>query len=189
MFDGGLIHILYFPFTVPPSFQQSLVDELGLSTDTDLLAGTVMLEALEAANLLPELQSMRDVTVVVPLDSAFYTVGSIFDGMSIDTLRSILQYHIIPNTDETLASELLQAPIEFNRSFKSLQGTNLTLAWIQNHCDSYICIPETCAVGGALMTPGLDGIGAGLVLTGNGNLVRVDAYDTMMWIKDFSLHC
>lgn len=53
-------------------------------------------EALSLTGLLNEIDTLGNITILAPQDTAFYRVGSVFDdSMSIDKLRSLLMYHIL----------------------------------------------------------------------------------------------
>lgn len=82
-FTGGVVHIIDTVLTIPESISSTAV-AAGLS-------GAV--GALTRTNLAGPLDMMPDVTVFVPNNMAFESIGSALPNLSMSALADILQYH------------------------------------------------------------------------------------------------
>ncbi|THY11380.1 FAS1 domain-containing protein [Aureobasidium pullulans] len=105
--------------------------------------------ALEAGNLGfdvglsgPDQKGLNisDFTIFIPTDEAFETIGSVLASADLETLQTVLKYHIIPNN-------VIFSPSLGNITVTSLQGDNLTFtvlpdgtAWVNN---AKITFPNT----------------------------------------------
>ncbi|KAF2018587.1 Fasciclin-domain-containing protein [Aaosphaeria arxii CBS 175.79] len=76
--------------------------------------------------------NISDYTIFVPTDEAFENIGSILASANLETLQSVLSYHIIPNN-------VIFSPSLGNVTVPSLQGEDLTItvlpdgsAWVNN---------------------------------------------------------
>lgn len=96
-----------------------------------------MLEALQTAGLLDEFQAAKDVTLFVPYDAAWYKVGSIFDGMSVNDLRDLLRYHMVQG-NVTYAAELENGGNNVYLNLTTMQGSSVAFTydgafWVNNN--------------------------------------------------------
>ncbi|CAD0016460.1 unnamed protein product [Aureobasidium pullulans] len=105
--------------------------------------------ALEAANLGfdvglsgPDQKGLNisDFTIFIPTNEAFEAIGSVLASADLETLQTVLKYHIIPNN-------VIFSPSLGNVTVTSLQGDNLTFtvlpdgtAWVNN---ARITFPNT----------------------------------------------
>lgn len=69
-----------------------------VSTTASAANLTYFLGALAAANLSSTIESLSDVTIFAPSNTAFESIGSALGNLSTDALVSILQYHVINGT-------------------------------------------------------------------------------------------
>ena len=89
--------------------------------------------------------NISDYTIFVPTDEAFESIGSVLESADLETLQSVLTYHIIPNN-------VIFSPSLGNVTVPSLQGTNLTFtvlpdgsAWVNQ---ARIIYPNTILYNG-----------------------------------------
>ncbi|KAL8799561.1 MAG: hypothetical protein Q9182_005800 [Xanthomendoza sp. 2 TL-2023] len=87
-FTGGVVHIIDNVLTIPQKISTTAV-AAGLSG----VAG-----ALTQAKLVDTVDSLKDVTVFAPNNSAFQAIGSALPNLTTTQLASILQYHVINGT-------------------------------------------------------------------------------------------
>ena len=87
-FTGGVIHVVDNVLTEPQNISTTAV-EAGLSS----AAG-----ALTSANLVSPIDTMMDLTVFVPNNTAFQAIGSALGNLTTQDLASILEYHGMPTT-------------------------------------------------------------------------------------------
>ncbi|KAI4087544.1 MAG: hypothetical protein LQ344_006697 [Seirophora lacunosa] len=87
-FTGGVVHIIDSVLTIPQNVSSTAV-AAGLSG----VAG-----ALTRANLVDAVDSLNDVTIFAPNNSAFQAIGSALPNMTTSMLASILQYHVVNGT-------------------------------------------------------------------------------------------
>ncbi|KAI4173143.1 MAG: hypothetical protein LQ343_003070 [Gyalolechia ehrenbergii] len=87
-FTGGVVHIIDTVLTVPQNVSSTAV-AAGLSG----IAG-----ALTRAELVDTLDSLSDVTIFAPNNSAFQAIGSALPNLTMTQLADILQYHVINGT-------------------------------------------------------------------------------------------
>ncbi|KAL8650082.1 MAG: hypothetical protein Q9210_004033 [Variospora velana] len=88
MFTGGVVHIIDRVLTVPQNVSSTAV-AAGLSG----VAG-----ALARADLLDAVDSLNDVTIFAPNNSAFQAIGSALPNLTTQMLAGILQYHVVNGT-------------------------------------------------------------------------------------------
>lgn len=76
--------------------------------------------------------NISDYTIFVPTNEAFENIGSVLQSADLQTLQSVLSYHIIPNN-------VIFSPSLGNVTVSSLQGEDLTFtvlpdgtAWVNN---------------------------------------------------------
>lgn len=98
-FDRGVVHILNGALQPPGSLHEVIPQLRTMTTDVISFDSdfSIFLEALYITGLMKELETDSNITILAPIDSEFYKVGSIFDGMPLDDLKEILSYHIIVN--------------------------------------------------------------------------------------------
>ncbi|KAH7309865.1 beta-Ig-H3/fasciclin [Stachybotrys elegans] len=89
--------------------------------------------------------NISDYTIFVPTDEAFESIGSVLESADLETLQSVLRYHIIPNN-------VIFSPSLGNVTVASLQGPDLTFtvlpdgsAWVNN---ARIIFPNTILYNG-----------------------------------------
>jgi hypothetical protein len=89
--------------------------------------------------------NISDYTIFVPTNEAFESIGSVLESADLETLQSVLTYHIIPNN-------VIFSPSLGNVTVPSLQGTNLTFtvlpdgsAWVNQ---ARIVYPNTILYNG-----------------------------------------
>ncbi|KAL8989522.1 MAG: hypothetical protein Q9169_008344 [Polycauliona sp. 2 TL-2023] len=87
-FSGGVVHIIDRVLTVPRNVS-STAQSAGLSA----IAG-----ALTSAELVEPVQSLSDVTIFAPNNSAFNAIGSALPNLTMSQLASILSYHVVNGT-------------------------------------------------------------------------------------------
>ncbi|PPJ51710.1 hypothetical protein CBER1_08910 [Cercospora berteroae] len=83
-FDGGLIHGINPPLTLPPNVSTNLV-----AAQRESLLG-----AIQRVGLLESLESSKDLLLFAPTNQGFQNIGSEIDNLSDDDLREILLYHV-----------------------------------------------------------------------------------------------
>jgi len=109
-FDGGVIHIINSVLSIPGNISATAI---GVNL-TDA-AG-----ALQAANLVQTVDDLRDVTVFVPVNSAFDAIGNLLPNLTTQQLSSILDYHVVNGT--VAYSSMIK-----NETVPTVQGGNITL--------------------------------------------------------------
>jgi uncharacterized surface protein with fasciclin (FAS1) repeats len=141
-FDNGFVNFIDGVLRPPPRVReffpmlQNLLYSDGDSQiqiiDRRTTNGMAMLGALQSADLLDELESIRDITLLVPKAEAFYDIGSIFDGMTQQELREILGYHIVVGSVIITASLDWEAPANLNWTsiFTTLSGKELKMTML-----------------------------------------------------------
>ncbi|THV92723.1 FAS1 domain-containing protein [Aureobasidium pullulans] len=84
--------------------------------------------------------NISDFTIFIPTNEAFEAIGSVLASADLETLQTVLKYHIIPNN-------VIFSPSLGNVTVTSLQGDNLTFtvlpdgtAWVNN---AKITFPNT----------------------------------------------
>ncbi|KAK7555455.1 FAS1 domain-containing protein [Phyllosticta paracitricarpa] len=110
-FTGGVAHlvdgVLAFPRT---------------TSETALVAGlNKLVEAINTAGLDDHFDSASDVTVFAPSEDAFNAIAGTIAGLTPDDLRTILTYHIVPDTvaySQTLSDGL---------TLSTVQGASVTI--------------------------------------------------------------
>ncbi|KAI9683325.1 MAG: hypothetical protein M1829_005395 [Trizodia sp. TS-e1964] len=120
-FNGGVVHIIDTVLTVPESIALTAT-----AANLTALAG-----ALTTANLVGQLQSLKDVTVFAPTNAAFAAVGSAVANLTIDQLVSILGYHVVQGT--VGYSTLLTN----GQTLKTVQGGNVVIT-VAGNGDIYV---------------------------------------------------
>ncbi|KAI4101996.1 MAG: hypothetical protein L6R37_004661 [Teloschistes peruensis] len=87
-FTGGVVHVIDNVLTVPQNVSSTAV-AAGLSG----VAG-----ALKRAQLADTVDSLKDITVFAPNNSAFQAIGSALPNLTMTQLQDILEYHVINGT-------------------------------------------------------------------------------------------
>jgi uncharacterized surface protein with fasciclin (FAS1) repeats len=94
-FPGGTLHIIDTVLTIPGSL-----------TDTLVAGGlTAAVGALRRAGTETPFNRAPDLTVFVPNNDAFNAIGSLIDGMAIEQLTTVLNYHVVQG--KVLYSQLI----------------------------------------------------------------------------------
>jgi uncharacterized surface protein with fasciclin (FAS1) repeats len=131
MVDGGsVVHIIDTVLTLPATAAETALDT-GLTS----LVGSVI-----RANGAQNLQLLTDITIFAPTNQAFSAIGSIANSASVQTLASVLEYHVILGAGMTTAispfnSNPNQPLVHFSPellqnnqvSFQTVNGANLTI--------------------------------------------------------------
>ncbi|OHF03803.1 fasciclin domain-containing protein [Colletotrichum orchidophilum] len=108
-FTAGTIHIIDKVLSVP----QPIPDTLRAANLTAALG------AIEAANVGPALTAAKDLTIFIPNNEAFRSIGNLTANLTA-ALPSILQYHVV-------AGSVLYSPDITNTSLTTLNGGNVTI--------------------------------------------------------------
>ncbi|WYZ46829.1 hypothetical protein EsH8_IX_001054 [Colletotrichum jinshuiense] len=108
-FTAGTIHIIDRVLSVP----QSINDTLRAANLTAAVG------AIQAANVSSVLASAEDLTIFVPNNEAFRSIGNLVGSLG-SLLPSILQYHVV-------AGSVLYSPDLTNTSLTTLNGGNVTI--------------------------------------------------------------
>lgn len=109
-FTGGVVHVIDEVLTVP----------YNVSTTAIAANLTSFVGAINAAGLQSTINSLSDVTIFAPSNTAFQAIGNIVSNASTKTLTSVLEYHVLNGT--VAYSTLLG-----NGSVATLGGGNLTI--------------------------------------------------------------
>ncbi len=144
-YTGGTLHIIDSVLSIP-----------GTVTDTLISGGlTAAAGALRRADIETPLNLASDVTVFAPTNDAFNAIGSTVNGMTLEQLTNVLNYHVIPG--KVLYSQLMAMP----GSATTQEGGNLNFRTNE----------------GQLFVNGAKVLAAD-VLVGNGVVHVVDGYGT-----------
>jgi transforming growth factor-beta-induced protein len=114
MFNGGVIHVIDSVLTVPPPPSTAVMS----SNLTSLMTG------LKMAGLTAPVDSLKDVTIFAPANSAFKAVNAQVSTLTVSQLSTVLQYHVISGT--VGYSSLLTTGLA-NESFPTLAGQTLNI--------------------------------------------------------------
>lgn len=111
-FTGGVIHVIDKLLTIPES-----------PSDTALAAGLVSLYgALNATSLVETVDSLRDVTIFAPSDTAFSEIGSILANATTETISSVLTYHVVQG------SVVYSSDITQNTTLETVNGESINIS-------------------------------------------------------------
>ncbi|KAM4062092.1 fasciclin domain-containing protein [Hirsutella rhossiliensis] len=86
-YDGGVVHVVDGVLEIPKDLAET-ASAAGLSA---------VAEALTKADLVAPLTWAKDVTIFAPSNEAFEAVASATKNMSVESLKKVLQYHVLPN--------------------------------------------------------------------------------------------
>ncbi|KAK8062386.1 hypothetical protein PG997_014483 [Apiospora hydei] len=109
-YTGGVIHIIDRVLVLPQN-------DTATMTNANL---TALSGAVKAANLGPQLDGLKDVTIFAPDNNAFVSISSLLANMSSQDVGKILGYHIVPGT--VAYSSMLK-----NETIKAQDGTDLKI--------------------------------------------------------------
>ncbi|KAK7999224.1 Fasciclin-like arabinogalactan protein [Apiospora marii] len=109
-YTGGVIHIID-RVLIPPQ------NDTNTMTQSNL---TALSGAVKAANMGPQLDGMKDVTIFAPDNNAFVSISSLLANMSATDVGKILGYHVVPGT--VAYSSMLK-----NSTIKASDGTDLKI--------------------------------------------------------------
>jgi uncharacterized surface protein with fasciclin (FAS1) repeats len=113
--DGFTVHKIDRVLSIPMSV-----------SDTALALGlAAVVGGLEATDLTDTVDELENITIFAPNNEAFSQVGSAFANASVETLQSVLQYHVI-------AGQVVFSPAIMNGSVATVQGNDLNLTVIDN---------------------------------------------------------
>ncbi|KAG8159393.1 hypothetical protein KVR01_011054 [Diaporthe batatas] len=87
-FTGGIVHIIDSVLTIPMSDSATAV-----AANLTALAG-----ALTTADLVSTVDTLQDVTIFAPSNSAFAAIQNLATNLSTEQLSSILTYHVVQGT-------------------------------------------------------------------------------------------
>ncbi|KAL9023083.1 MAG: hypothetical protein Q9180_008402 [Flavoplaca navasiana] len=87
-FTGGVVHVIDRVLTVPRNVSSTAISA-GLSA---------VVGALTQAELVDTVQSLSDVTIFAPNNSAFNAIGSSLGNLTMEMLSDILTYHVVNGT-------------------------------------------------------------------------------------------
>ncbi|KAK7612849.1 FAS1 domain-containing protein [Phyllosticta paracitricarpa] len=175
-FTGGVAHlvdgVLAFPRT---------------TSETALVAGlNKLVEAINTAGLDDHFDSASDVTVFAPSEDAFNAIAGTIAGLTPDDLRTILTYHIVPDTvaySQTLSDGLTLSTVQGASVTIKVSGGTITIndakvvtadVLLKNgvaHVIEKVLQPSGQA--GAGTGPGAGGTGGGMVGGGMNNQTNV----------------
>ncbi|KAK7959551.1 fasciclin domain-containing protein [Apiospora aurea] len=109
-YTGGVIHIIDRVLVIPQNDTATMT-----SANLTALSG-----AVKAANLGPQLDGLKDVTIFAPDNNAFVSISSLLANMSSQDVGKILGYHIVPGA--VAYSSMLK-----NETIKAQEGTDLKI--------------------------------------------------------------
>ena len=92
-FQGGLIQIV----------DNLLIPPAPLGETSEAFQAPSFLGALYAADLMPKVSYLQNVTIFAPQDQAFAEIGGTLQNMTSSDLARIMEYHVIPNQVMDLA--------------------------------------------------------------------------------------
>ncbi|KAK4139786.1 FAS1 domain-containing protein [Dichotomopilus funicola] len=93
---GGTLHIIDTALTIPARI-----------TDTLITTGlTACVGALQRAGIEAAVNNAPDITLFVPTNAAFDAIGSILNGMTLEQLTTVLNYHVVRG--QVLYSQLIK---------------------------------------------------------------------------------
>ncbi|KAJ3939784.1 uncharacterized protein N0V96_009768 [Colletotrichum fioriniae] len=134
-FTAGTIHIIDKVLSVP----QPIPDTLRAANLTAALG------AVQAANVGPTLAAAKDLTIFIPNNEAFRSIGNLTANLTA-ALPSILQYHVV-------AGAVLYSPDITNTSLTTLNGGNVTIRVINETVyvnEAEVLIPNVLVANGVV---------------------------------------
>ncbi|KAK5118917.1 hypothetical protein LTR62_000128 [Meristemomyces frigidus] len=109
-FTGGVVHVINSVLQIPGNFSS-----VAVSANLTALVG-----ATEATNLTSSIDSLQDVTIFAPSNSAFQAIGSAASNLSASMATQILEYHVINGT-------IAYSSSLGNTTIPTLGGKNVTI--------------------------------------------------------------
>jgi uncharacterized surface protein with fasciclin (FAS1) repeats len=155
-FDNGIIHVISNSFG-PPLRARDVFSKY------QSILGTVLVQALYLTGMMDELEATKDFTLFAPSDAAFYNVGSIFDGMTMDELKDVLGYHIVMG-NVTYSTAIAPDSLEWSISQTTLSKKTLEVASIQTNDSDNV---DRCLMAGGVYATVRD------YMVQNGNIVAI----------------
>jgi uncharacterized surface protein with fasciclin (FAS1) repeats len=140
--SGIVIHKIDTVLTLPDPISETALD-LGL---------LAAVGALQTGELVETVNNTPNITAFIPTNEAFEAVGSLFANTSLETLRDVLRYHVIPDA-------VLFSPNISNSSVSTLQGNNLNLTVINSTVyanSAKVVIPNVIVANGVIHV--IDGV-------------------------------
>ncbi|KAL8785426.1 MAG: hypothetical protein Q9213_003356 [Squamulea squamosa] len=136
-FTGGVVHIIDNVLTIPQNVSSTAI-AAGLSG----VAG-----ALTTAKLVDTVDSISDVTIFAPNNSAFQAIGSALPNLTTTQLASILQYHVINGT------VAYSSTLQNGTSVPALAGGDLTVTIVDRDIfvnSAKVLIPDVLVANGVV---------------------------------------
>ncbi|KIV97660.1 hypothetical protein PV10_01378 [Exophiala mesophila] len=112
-FNGGVIYPIDDVLNIPGNLTKELAQKN--------VNGSTFVSLLEKAGILEEVEGLADITVLVPDNAAFETVGAAVEELSTEELAEVLKYHII--TDNVVYANL----IANGTTYPTLSGTEISI--------------------------------------------------------------
>ncbi|KXH69164.1 fasciclin domain-containing protein [Colletotrichum salicis] len=134
-FTAGTIHIIDKVLSVPQPIPGTL----------QAANLTAALGAIQAANVGPALTAAKDLTIFIPNNEAFRSIGNLTANLTA-ALPSILQYHVV-------AGAVLYSPDITNTSLTTLNGGNVTIRVINETVyvnEAEVLIPNVLVANGVV---------------------------------------
>lgn len=125
---GVLVHKIDHVLKIPRAASTACGD-FGLSA----ISG-----AIEMTNLGTRVDGAQDMTIFVPSNEAFEAIGSVLDGVSIDKLTTIMEYHVVTGA-------VMWSPTIDNITVASLGGPDIQLSIIDGSAyinTAHIVVPN-----------------------------------------------
>ncbi|KAL8730079.1 MAG: hypothetical protein Q9166_004278 [cf. Caloplaca sp. 2 TL-2023] len=136
-FTGGVVHIIDNVLTIPQNVSSTAI-AAGLSG----VAG-----ALTQAELVDTVDSLTDVTIFAPNNSAFQAIGSALPNLTMSQLASILQYHVINGT------VAYNSTLENGSTVPALAGGDLSISIVDGDVfvnSAKVLIPDVLVANGVV---------------------------------------
>ncbi|KAL0932555.1 fasciclin domain-containing protein [Colletotrichum truncatum] len=135
-FTAGTIHIIDKVLSVPQ----------GINTTLQAANLTAAVGAIRTANVSTALSTAKDLTIFVPNNEAFRSIGSLAGSLNSAQLASILSYHVV-------AGEVLYSTDISNASVGTLGGGNATIRVINETVyvnNAKVVIPDILVANGVV---------------------------------------
>ncbi|KAI8617747.1 FAS1 domain-containing protein [Chytriomyces sp. MP71] len=140
-FDGGNVHIID-AVLIPPANVVEVATKAGLKS---------LIAAVTKAGLAEAVSGLKDVTILAPTDEAFAAIQSVAENLSLDQLKQVLLYHVIPrivhSTDIVAAMNISMVPTEDGSQTLSaaFDGTNVLITGSMANNTAKVTIADVLA--------------------------------------------
>ena len=141
-FTGGVIHVIDAFLVVPQNVSATAI-EANL---------TAAVGALTKADLASAVDGLQDVTIFVPDNEAFRSIGNLVGNLTMENLTSILTYHVINGT-VGYSTDLM------NMTLPTLNGENITISIIGENVfvnSAKVTVPNVLVANGVVHV--IDGV-------------------------------